>query len=61
VQNDFVGGMKIYTNFSTKGERLPGRGKYKWGDNIKMDLRDTGCRGVKWTSLIPVTDFHENY
>jgi hypothetical protein len=28
-----------------------GRPRSKWVDNIKMDLRDTGCDGVDWIDL----------
>jgi hypothetical protein len=28
-----------------------GRPKYRWEDNIKMDLQEVGCRGVDWIDL----------
>jgi hypothetical protein len=29
-----------------KGKRSCGRLRHRWGDNIKMDLRETGIDGV---------------
>jgi hypothetical protein len=30
------------------GERLLGRSKHNFKDNIKLDLRETGCEVVEW-------------
>jgi len=30
-------------------ENLKGRHRNRWEDNIKMDLRETGQKGVDWT------------
>jgi hypothetical protein len=35
----------------TKGQRLLGRHKHRWEDNIKMDLREVLCGGVDWIEL----------
>ena len=33
-------------------EKRPlGRPRYKWEDNIKMDLEEVGCGGVEWIEL----------
>jgi hypothetical protein len=32
-----------------EGKRSLGRPRRRWGDNIKMDLREIGCGG--WTGL----------
>jgi hypothetical protein len=34
-----------------EGKRPLGRPRYKWEDNIKMDLQEVGCRGVDWIEL----------
>jgi hypothetical protein len=34
-----------------EGKRPLGRPKYRWEDNIKMDLREIGIDGVKWIQL----------
>jgi hypothetical protein len=34
-----------------KGKRPPGRPRYRWEDNIKMDLREVGIDGVNWIRL----------
>jgi hypothetical protein len=34
-----------------EGKRLLGRPRYKWEDNIKMDLRDIGGSGMDWIDL----------
>jgi hypothetical protein len=35
----------------TEGERPLGRSRYKWEDNIKMDLRVIGIEGADWIQL----------
>jgi hypothetical protein len=34
-----------------KGRRPVGRPKRRWGDNIKMDLREIGIDGANWIWL----------
>ena len=34
-----------------EGERLLGRPRRRWEDNIKMDLHEVRCRGVDWIEL----------
>ena len=34
-----------------EGNRPLGRPRRKWEDNIKMDLQDMGCGGMKWIEL----------
>jgi hypothetical protein len=34
-----------------EGRRPLGRPRYRWVDNIKMDLRETGWDGVDWTDV----------
>jgi len=34
-----------------EGKRPPGRLRYRWEDNIKMDLQEVGCGGMDWTDL----------
>jgi hypothetical protein len=34
-----------------EGKRPLGRPRRRWMDNIKMDLRETGCDGMDWIDL----------
>jgi len=34
-----------------EGKRPLGRPRRRWKDNIKMDLREVGCRGMDWIGL----------
>jgi hypothetical protein len=34
-----------------EGKRPLVRPKRRWQDNIKMDLQEVGCRGMKWIEL----------
>jgi hypothetical protein len=34
-----------------KGKKPLGRPRYRWEDNIKMDLQEIGCEGVYWIEL----------
>jgi hypothetical protein len=34
-----------------EGKRLLGRPRYRWEDNIKLDLRETGIDGANWIQL----------
>jgi hypothetical protein len=33
------------------GKRPLGRFRYRWEDNIKVDLQDVGCGGMEWIEL----------
>jgi hypothetical protein len=33
------------------GKRQLGRPRYRWEDNIKMDLQEVGCAGMDWIEL----------
>jgi hypothetical protein len=34
-----------------EGKRPLGRPRFRWADNIKMDLREVGCDGRDWIDL----------
>jgi hypothetical protein len=34
-----------------EGRRPLGRPRYRWEDNIKIDLQDVGCGGTNWIEL----------
>ena len=34
-----------------EGQRLLGRPRCRWEDNIKMDLQEVGCDGMEWIVL----------
>jgi len=34
-----------------EGKRPLGRPRYRWEDNIKMDLQELGCGGMEWIEL----------
>ena len=34
-----------------EGKRPFGRPRYRWEDNIKMDLQEVGCGGMDWAQL----------
>ena len=39
----------MYTGFwwgNLRGKRQLGRSRFRWEDNIKMDLQKVGCRGM---------------
>jgi hypothetical protein len=42
----------------SKGKRPLGRPRYRWEDNIKLDLREMGINGVNWTWLAQVGSSH---
>jgi hypothetical protein len=37
-------------------KRALGRPRRRWVDTIKMDLRETGWRGMDWIDLVQVRD-----
>jgi hypothetical protein len=39
-----------------EGRRPLGRPRRRWEDNIKMDLREVGCGGMDWISLVQDRD-----
>ena len=43
----------IYRGLAAKheGKRPLGRPRYRWENNIKMDLQEMGCGGVDWIGL----------
>jgi len=34
-----------------EGNRPLGKLRRRWGDNIKMDLQEVGCKGMDWIEL----------
>jgi hypothetical protein len=34
-----------------EGKRPLGRPRYRWEDNIKVDLQEVGCGGMDWIEL----------
>jgi hypothetical protein len=40
-----------------EGKRPLGRPRFRWEDNIKMDLKEVGCEGVDWIDLAQDRDF----
>jgi hypothetical protein len=44
-------GMHIGYWWESQKERLLGRPRRRWMDNIKMDLRETGWDGMDWIDL----------
>jgi hypothetical protein len=48
-------GRKVFTGFwlggPKEGKRPLGRLRRRWGDNIKMDLREIGIDGVSWIQM----------
>jgi hypothetical protein len=50
----WMGEMRIaYNTFVRKKEKNKplGRPRYRWGDYIRLDLRDVGWEGVNWIHL----------
>jgi hypothetical protein len=35
----------------SEGKGPLGRPRYRWEDNIKMDIQEVGCRGMAWIEL----------
>jgi hypothetical protein len=46
-----VGGFYKVLVGKTEGKRQFGRPRRRWGDNMKMDLQEVGCRGMDWIEL----------
>jgi hypothetical protein len=40
-------GFKVLTGTPT-GKRLLGRSRHRWGDNIRMDLKEIGINTMNW-------------
>jgi len=34
-----------------EGKTLPGRPRFRWEDNTRMDLQEVGCGGMDWIEL----------
>ena len=34
-----------------EGKKPHGRSRYRWEDNIKMDLQEVGCGSMDWISV----------
>jgi len=34
-----------------EGKRPLGRPRFRWGDNVKMDLQEVGCGDMDWIEL----------
>jgi hypothetical protein len=39
-----------------EGKRPLGRPRYRWKDDIKMDLQEVGCGGMDWIELAQERD-----
>jgi hypothetical protein len=39
-----------------EGKRPPGRARYRWVDNIKMDVREIGWGDMDWINLTEYGD-----
>jgi hypothetical protein len=39
-----------------EGKRPLGRPRYRWVDNVKIDLRETGWDGMDWIDLVQDRD-----
>jgi hypothetical protein len=37
-----------------EGKRPLGRPRLRWEDEIRVDLRETGCEGVEWIQLAQI-------
>jgi hypothetical protein len=48
-----VESRRVYRVLVGKPDRKSslGRPRYRWEDNIKMDLQEVGCGGMDWTGL----------
>jgi len=53
---NWIGGWEITSGYKIfvgklDEKRPPGKRRFKWEDNIKMDLRDTECESVDWIDM----------
>jgi hypothetical protein len=39
-----------------EGKRPLGRPRFRWEDNIKMDLQEVGCGSMNWIELVQYRD-----
>jgi len=51
-----VGKPEGKLSFRFPHQKLLGRTRRRWEDNIKMDLQEVGCGGVDWIELAQDTD-----
>ena len=57
IQNEMGGACSAYGGKKRRiqrkpaGNRLLGRPRDRWEDNIKMDLYEVGCGGMDWIEL----------
>jgi hypothetical protein len=48
------GRREVFTGFwlgGPQGKRSMGRHRFRWEDNIKLDLREIGIEGANWIRL----------
>jgi hypothetical protein len=53
------GRCKKYINYfgqKTRRQEPLARPKHRWEDNIRMDITETGCEGMKWMHLTQDSD-----
>jgi hypothetical protein len=41
-------------DWKTWGKRLFGRSRHGWRNNIKMALKEIGCKGMEWIHLAQI-------
>jgi hypothetical protein len=41
-------------DWKTSREETSWEKRHRWGDNIKMDLKEIGCEGVDWIQVAQV-------
>jgi hypothetical protein len=46
-------GTGLYKDFAggREGKRPLGRPRFRWEDNIKLDLQEVGCGGFDWIDM----------
>jgi hypothetical protein len=44
-------GVYMVLVWKAEGKRPLGRPRYRWEDNIKMDLQEVGCGGMEWIEV----------
>jgi hypothetical protein len=51
-------GRDVYRSLAGKPKRKRplGRPRYKWDDNIKMDLQEIGCGVMEWIEMVQDKD-----